>query len=200
MEKSKRHIVVVCGYGCHLKDPSGGDTPLKPYLDKVAGYMNTRQPELAVFCGGHTQNKTAPGVSEARLMVDYVADEFRHCAQTFLGKVRLDATSYTTLENIRNAATAIRNWGFHHARGEKVRVTIFCEAHRAPNVVMLARHFMRDLVDDIGDISVETASWERADPFKQAWNLFYNRMAIKHPWLGLAEREHRRRVRRSVFI
>jgi hypothetical protein len=65
---------------------------------------------------------------------------------------------------------------------------------------MLARHFMRDLVDDIDDITVETASWERADPFKQAGNLIYNRLAIKFPFLGLAERERRRRIRRAKYI
>ena len=112
-----------------------------------------------------------------------------------------DNNSYTTFENIRNAAARIRNWIFHHARGEKVLITIFCEATRAANVVMLARHFMKDLTTDmVDDITVETASWERADPFKQAGNLIYNKLAITFPWLGLAERERRRRIRRSGHI
>lgn len=200
MERVKRHVVVVCGYGCHLSDSEGNDTPLVPYLNKVVHYLNMRQPELVIFCGGRTQCGTAPEVSEARLMADYVADGFRDCAWIFRGKVRIEDNSYTTYENIRNAAAAVRNWGFHHARGDKVRITIFCEATRSPNVVMLARHFMRDLVDDIDGITVETSSWERADPFKQAGNLIYNKLAITYPWLGLAEREHRRRVWRSQFI
>ncbi len=196
----KRHIVVVCGYGCHLRDPEGRPTPLMPYLAKVVTYLYMRQPELVIFCGGHTQRDTAPGVTEARLMANYVADAFRGCAWFFRGKVRLEEGSYTTLYNIRNAAATIRNWAFHHARGEKVRITVFCEATRSPNVVMLARHFMKDLVDSIDDITVETASWERADPFKQVWNLIYNRLAIKYPFLGLAERELERRVLRAEHI
>lgn len=191
---TKRRIFVVCGYGCHL------NTPLMSYLDRVVTFLNMTQPELVVFCGGQTQCNTAPGVSEARMMADYVADEFRHCACIFQGKVRLEDNSYTTYENVRNAAAAIRNWGFHHARGEKLRVTIFCEATRSANVVMLARHFMGDLVDSIDDITVETASWERADPFRQAGNLIHNKLAITCPWLGLAERERRRRIRRSEYI
>ena len=71
---------------------------------------------------------------------------------------------------------------------------------RAANVIMIARHFMGDLVDSIDDITVETASWERADPFKQVRNLIYNKLAIKYPWLGLADREHRKCIRRSVEI
>ena len=195
----KRHIVVVCGYGCHLRDPEGRPTPLRPYLDRVAAFINQHNPELVIFCGGHTQHKSAPGVSEAGLMSSYLD----HDCMVLPGKrteFRSEPNSYTTYENIRNAAAATRNWVFHHARGEKVRITIFCEATRSPNVVMLARHFMKDLVESIDDITVETASWEKADPFKQAGNLIYNKLAITFPWLGLAEREHRRRIRRAKHI
>lgn len=63
---------------------------------------------------------------------------------------------------------------------------------------MLARHFMKDLVrEPLDDITVETASWERADPFRQVGNMIYNKIAIMFPWLGLAEHEQRRRMRKS---
>ncbi len=86
---------------------------------------------------------------------------------------------------------------------QKYKVTIFCEATRAANVVMLARHFMdkKDkLVDSIDDITVETASWERADPFKQVKNLIYNKLAISYPLFGLAERERQKRLKLSQEI
>ena len=195
----KRHVVVVCGYGCHLRGPEGRPTPLIPYLERVAAFINRHDPELVIFCGGHTQRKSAPGVSEAGLMSSYLD----HDQMVLPGKrtdFRNEHGSYTTYENIRNAAAAIRNWGFHHARGEKVRITVFCEAQRAPVVDMLARHFMKDLVDKDDHIDIETASWERADPFRQAGNLIRNKLAIKYPFLGLAEREHRRRIRRAEQI
>ena len=63
------------------------------------------------------------------------------------------------------------------------------------NVMMLARHLMSHLVKEpLDNITVETASWERADPFKQVVNLVYNKLAITFPWLGLAEREERKRI------
>ena len=183
----KKHVVVVCGYGCHI------DTPLRPYLGRVFRFVQDEHPEAIIFCGGFTQKKTAPGVSEANLMHDYTrADQFPE----FMLKVFIEDGSYTTFDNIKKAANIIQGqlWGPTH------RITIFCEATRAANVVMLARHFMGNLVDSIDDITVETASWERADPFKQVGNLIYNKLAIKYPWLGLAEREHRKRIRRAEYI
>lgn len=180
----KRHVVVVCGYGCHL------DTPLRPYLDRVFRFIQTCGAYAVIFCGGFTQKKTAPGVSEAGLMREHIrADQFRF-------NVFTEDDSYTTLENIQKASEIIRRQ-LCIADG---RITIFCEATRAATVIMLARHFMGDLVDSIDDITVETASWERADPFKQAKNLIYNKLAIKYPWLGLAERERRKRIRRAEEI
>lgn len=191
----KRHVVVVCGYGCHLTDPEGRPTPLKPYLGKVANFINQHDPDLVVFCGGYTQRKSAPGVSEAGLMSSYLD----HDQKIIPGRKTLfvnEANSYTTFKNIEYAANLI---GLESWEG-KVRVTIFCEATRSPIVIMLARHFMGNMVASIDDITVETASWERADPFKQAKNLIYNKLAIKFPWLGLAEREHARRIRRAEEI
>jgi hypothetical protein len=195
MSEEKRHVVVVCGYGCHL------DTPLKPYLDKVGAFINLYNPELVIFCGGCTQKKSAPGVSEAGLMSGYLD----HDQMVLPGKKTefvVEANSYTTYRNIRNAAWRIESWFMRHdvLSDEKVRITIFCEATRAPLVIMLARHFMGDFVDSIDDITVETASWERADPFKQVRNLIYNKLAIKYPWLGLAERECKKRICRAEQI
>lgn len=189
MAQEKRHIIAVCGYGCHL------DTPLRPYLDKVAAFINQRDPDAVIFCGGYTQQKSAPGVSEAGLMSSYL-DHDQKINPGKKAEFFQEGSSYTTLYNIEGASEIIRRQ-LCIADG---RITIFCEATRAPNVVMLARHFMGDLVDSIDDITVETASWERADPFKQVRNLIYNKLAIKYPWLGLAEREQRKRIKRSEYI
>lgn len=106
--------------------------------------------------------------------------------------------------NIHNAAEIIHNvipektpYGFPY---ESTKITIGCEATRSANVMMLARHFLLPFVKTIDDMTLETDSWERADPFKQAGNLIYNKLAIKYPWLGLAEREQRRRMERAKYI
>jgi hypothetical protein len=197
MAEAKLHVVVVCGYGCHLTDSSGADTPLKPYLDRVRRYLHDNQPDLVVFCGGHTQRRSAPGVSEASLMLAYAA---RKIALAALGRMVAEEDSYTTYENIEKAADAIRRTRniVKPDTQDPLKITIFCEAQRALLVIMLARHFMRDLVDSIDDITVETASWERADPFRQARNLVYNRLAMSFPLL--ARRERAQRIKRAKVL
>src|SRR3989344_530532 len=194
----KRHVIVVCCYGCHLRYSENRDTPLRPYLDKVAQFIKRYLPEMVIFCGGHTQRKSAPGVSESSLMHDYVLSQLKSLGRVYNLSTHLfvEDNSYTTYGNIKMADSHLRKF----FSGKECHITIFCEATRAANVVMLARHFMGDLVDSIDDITVETASWERADPFKQAGNLVYNKLAITYPWLGLAEREHRKRIRRAEQI
>lgn len=120
-------------------------------------------------------------------------------------QVFLEEDSYNTFENIEKVAQIIRHQQlrvrrFLPAIYDHCRVTIFCEATRSATVIMLARHFMSGLINSIDDITVETASWERADPFKQAINLVYYKLAIKYPWLGLAERERRKRLKRAEQI
>lgn len=171
------------GYGCH------SDTPLGwTYLPKIVCFIQKQRPDYIILCGGFTQRKSAPGVSEARLMFDFIDSHYSGA----LGFI-LEEDSYTSLENIRNAAQRIRERG-----DRRVEITIFCEATRALSVVWLARRFMSDLVESIDDIIVETASWERADPFKQVWKMIYNRFAARFP--HLARRERKRRIRRAEQI
>jgi hypothetical protein len=186
-DRGYKHFVVVCGYGCHIEG-----TPLPTaYFPKVIRFIREENPHAVVFCGGETQKKSAPGVSEARMMAGYIAAELPDAEDTQIGFL-LEEESYTTYENIERAAHRIRFFQ------ERCRLTIFCEATRSANVMMLARHFMIDLVTSIDDITLETGSWERADPFKQAGNLIYNWWAIRFPYL--ARREHDRRVARSFHI
>ncbi|MEX2090855.1 MAG: ElyC/SanA/YdcF family protein [Candidatus Paceibacterota bacterium] len=200
MQFFSRHIIIVNGYGCHL------DTPLKPYLDRVTLFFND-VPSLAypilLFSGGPTQQKSAPGVTEAGLMVEYVTKHRDRRIRP--SEYHTEDTAFTTYYNIARSADLIRNVlpivdpvNGHLFRSTKI--TIFCEATRSANVMMLARHFLLPFVESIDDMTVETASWERADPFKQAGNLIYNKLAITYPWLGLAEREQRRRMQRAKEI
>ncbi|OGN06717.1 MAG: hypothetical protein A2669_00065 [Candidatus Yanofskybacteria bacterium RIFCSPHIGHO2_01_FULL_48_25b] len=187
----KIDVVVVCGYGCHL------NTQLRSYLDRVAEFINRHNPQLVILCGGETQKKTAPGRTEASVMAEYLVDVHQKTP-----RFQVSPDSFTTFENIRDAVDVIRRqvWRVGRCGGFMVRVTIFCEAQRAPLVVMLARHFMGGLVESIDDITVGTGSWERQDPFKQVWNMIASKLAIKFPRLGIAERQRSSRIRRSFTI
>ena len=190
-EKKKNVIVVVNGYDCHLDSPLGW-----AYLPKVVKFILENRDSImfVICCGGFTQRKTASGVSEAFLSGEYIRKELkRECPEIYL---EYDSyTSYGNIEEASNGISKIAN--FYRYNTKNFRIVIFCEATRSANVIMLARHFMLKFVESIDDITVETASWERADPFKQAFNLIYNKLAITFPWLRLAEREQAKRIRLS---
>ena len=40
MDGKTRHVVVVCGYGCHLFDADGDPTPLILYLNRVVEFVS----------------------------------------------------------------------------------------------------------------------------------------------------------------
>jgi hypothetical protein len=198
----KRHVVIINGYGCHL------DTPLKLYLDRVVQFLNSIPREVVLqllFSGGPTQQKSAPGITEARLMRAYIYKHY-HPERDRMGFVSYEEdTAFTTHDNISKAAEWLRYLipDYDIATGHKfesTKITIFCEATRSATVAMLAGHFLLSFVKSIDDITVETASWERADPFRQVGSLIHNKLAIKYPWLGIAERERRHRMRRAREI
>ncbi len=194
-----RHIVIVNGYGCHLNNP------LTLYLDRVVQFIDGIPSNVilqTIFTGGPTQQASAPGVTEANLMAKYV---LKHINRRFQGSFYEEDAAFTTYDNISRVAELIRNtapdYGIEASwKYESTKITICCEATRSPNVVMLARHFLLPFVKSIDDITVETASWERANPFRQAGNLIYNKLSITFPWLRLAEREHRQRIYRAKKI
>src|SRR3989344_6381238 len=164
--KEKHLIVIVNGYGYHL------DTPLSwIYLPKVVRFVNENAHRLTevICCGGYTQRRTAPGVSEAELMSRYILS---HCNRDILSSmIFIEADSYTSYENSLRAAGRIEqlfkrqdgSGGKVHLHRENVHIVHvhFCEATRAANVAMLDRHFISGrALASYFDIAIETASWE----------------------------------------
>jgi len=168
------------------------------YLPMVQKFIEDNGDRIVaiIFCGGFTQAKTANGYSEAYVMSSFITQD----TDERLPDIYLEEDSYTTYYNSKNAVLIIEE--ILDARqlvasgsNEDIRIVIACEATMSANVMMLARHLMSHLVKEpLDNITVETASWERADPFKQVVNLVYNKLAITFPWLGLAEREERKRI------
>lgn len=164
-------LVIVNGYGCNLH------TPLRPYLDKVLALLR-ETPAVIIFCGGYTQRKRFPGLSEAYVMADYVREQVPEL------DCYIEDDSYTTYENIRNAAEVVRK-----REWEPDQIIVFCEAQRAPKTDMLVRHFFGRRA------TIMTDSWELASPVKELVHFAYDWLALKFPILARIARK--KRIRRA---
>lgn len=173
-----KHLVIVCGYGCHLVPE------LKDYLNRVAEFCNKKRPDYLILCGGFTQRKSAPGKSEAQVMEEYLLTILEHEPL-----VIIETHSYTTPDNIANAAERIRACGLLETN---TVITVFCEATRALKVDLLVRHFIGRRAN------IETASWELMSPTKQIISTIYDLAAIKFP--PLASYFRNKRIRRAEQI
>lgn len=120
--ENRRRVAIVLGYGCHLTDP------IKRYLEKVAAYDSAIPFYLIITTGGFTQEKSAPGVSEARMMADYL-ESFGVSTP-----VILEEEALTTLENLRFVYELVRANGL-----ENKKLVIFCDSARAFKIKLLAR-------------------------------------------------------------
>jgi hypothetical protein len=149
------NLVIVLGYGNDL------DSPLRPYLDGVAEFIEDNFVSQAIFSGGESQRKSHPGQTEARTMWNYVASRLTCPGDV---NVNLDHRPLTTFENIRNAARIIQGQQL-----EPDNIFIFCEATRALKVAILTRWFFGFRVTHYGRnaIKIQTSSWELMHPLKE---------------------------------
>lgn len=180
-----RRIVIVCGYGCDI------GSPLRPYLDKVVDFCNSVRPEVIILCGGATQRKRFPGRTEAEVMHNYLKGRLVHSEHWQL-MFYIKDDSYTTYENIRDAARVVaelKMWPWSGLEPRLDEITIFCEATRALKVAILARYFL-GFPPEHGEpaIRVETDTWELDDPLKELESARRTVMAINWPWLNYIQR------------
>jgi len=171
MGESKRTktILIVNGYGCQLVPVLVG------YLDGVCAFMQSNVVDLMILCGGQTQRKTFPGVSEAQLMLDYIKGNI---APTLIpDDVVLLEDTYWTFENIVAAAKAI-NDREGVLNPDDARMTIFCEAQRSLTVQIVAYQYLGKYW---GRIKFKTVSWELRDPKKELDTADNVLRAIRYP-------------------
>lgn len=189
-------VVVVCGYGCNL------DSPLMPYLNRVADFCRKKRPDAIILCGGATQQKSFPGRTEASVMYGYLYDTLDQIAAPpdWHPAWFAEDESFTTYENIRDAAAVIKM--LHAAdeassfRGRGEEITIFCEATRALKVAILARHFLGfPPANGKPPIRIETDSWELMHPLKEFIGTIKDAAAIYLPLLNWFQR--RQRIKKS---
>lgn len=176
-------VLVVCGYGCNL------DSPLKPYLDRVVRFCREKKPGVVILCGGPTQQKSYPVHTEAIVMYLYLLEKLGTLEDWHPAWYTEDE-SFTTYDNIRDAAVIIKKRRRCEMEGEEI--TIFCEATRALKVALLARHFL-GFPPERGepDIRIETDSWERMHPFWELIGTIKDAMAIHLPYLNTIQRRNR---------
>jgi hypothetical protein len=120
----------------------------------------------------------------------------------------LEERSYTSYENIRNAAevtadtlsfAAMPKPGFDDPKMIDARIVIFCEASRALKVKILARHFF-GFPPERGypDVEIRTVSWELMHPLKELKATVYDTLSLYVP--GLARYWGWKRRRRAKLI
>lgn len=130
-----RKVVIVCGYGCHLTDKLCG------YLDYIAGYLiaNKNDIYLIITSGGCTNKKTAPGVSEAVLVKNYLGEKLRmvKVGLAFVG----EDEAVTTPDNLEFSARLIQELRMPF-RDEYFEAVIFCDSIRAFKVRYLAKRLL----------------------------------------------------------
>ena len=186
-------VLVVCGYGCHL------NRELIRYLHAVADVINAYKPHLMVLCGGATQQTSAPYRTEAETMLQFLEEPGR---LTHWPHLLMEEGSFTTLENIRDAAQAIQK---HYGRGfrgpEKLdaRIVLFCEASRALKVSILARHFFGFPPErGLPPIELRTVSWELMHPLRELQATLYDALSLYMPGLARYWGWKRRRRARAI--
>lgn len=184
----RHHVVVVNGYGCHLVPV------LEKYLDKVIAFLSQNEVEHLVLCGGPTQQKTAPGMTEAKLMRDCIGERMR-----LPRHVTLADDTYTSFENMKWANRVIRG----HFDGEFVPsydprytdVTIFCETQRSLKVALLAWLFLPEYWQRTRILG---ETWERRPPFAELKATIADVLAFYVP--GVAGYMRRKRMKRAREI
>lgn len=121
MDNGKAALVVVLGYGCHLS------LEMKKYLDGVVRFSQTNKVTAIITTGGFTNKKSAPGVSEAGMMAEYLK---RH---GITAPIYLEERATTTYENILMVARIV-----HERQIEDCHMVIFCDESRRFKVKIFA--------------------------------------------------------------
>lgn len=185
----RKLIVIVYGYGCHLTDR------YKEYLRRVANFLGSNLVDWLIFCGGESQKKSAPGISEAGLMRDFLeGDGENDWHEAYVGKRPLpkiftESTSLTTPENVCFTATFLTKFD-----PKNYQLVIFCDASQALKVKILAEEIFPE-----HEIQIETCDFSgRGEAKKQLKATILEVLALKLP--VLARWHHNQRVKRAERI
>lgn len=192
MEIRQWRIVGVCGYGCNL------DSPLKPYLDKVAQFCRQWRPDIIILSGGPTQQKSFPDTTEARVMYEHLLGALGDVLHDWWIPVwYLNEDAYTTYDNIGGIAERIYHWkAFYRVPDGEPEVVLFCEATRALKIARAARWFLGFPPAAGGpSIRIETDSWELMHPTWELISTIEMELSLRFPLINWFRR--RQRIKKS---
>lgn len=123
----QRYSMLVCGFGCELTDE------LIAYLERAVALVKAYRPAFVVFSGGPTQQFSAPGITEAQLMYDYVVPR---CSELGDTQWLQDHDSFDSLDTIVHAKELLE------ARTEPGRLVTYTDASRTLKVNAVAKRKM----------------------------------------------------------
>ncbi len=118
---NKQTIYIVPGYGSYL------NTETRRYLDFVSTHL--KDGGIVITSGGCTQQKSAPNVSEANFMKEYL-EKNKHKKLSFIKEEK----SLTTRENLQNCKKIISELNL----GKDINITIFCDSSRFPKIWVMS--------------------------------------------------------------
>jgi hypothetical protein len=128
--KERVIVLAVLGYGCHLTEA------LKQYLLEVTYFLrwqdmgqNTRI--IIITSGGFTNHSSAPNVSEAKMMADFLKEH------TFC-EILTDRKARTTRENIYGVSEVLKRNDLNPDK-----VFIFCDKLREIKVSFFAKRVLK---------------------------------------------------------
>lgn len=138
-----KSVAIVMGYGCHLTDG------LIAYLDVAVNFAKYNQLAAIICSGGFTNQRSAPGVSEASVLAGYLRQS------GVFQPIYLDESARTTAENLHGARAVMKE-----KRLRPKSLVIFCDAARAMKVRILARAILGQWPLIITyDLSKKKAEW-----------------------------------------
>lgn len=166
-------IYLVLGYGCHL------NLDTRFYLETVSDHIIKESP--TIVSGGFTNQKSAPGKSEAGIMKQFFQGNG-------FSDLVVEESSITTLENLENCKKIIV--GSDKYRGKKI--IIFCDSCRALKVWLMSLFIFGIPTPRIITVDV-TRNW-----FKKMKQIFIatplDLLAMAIPFVRKLQRQRKERI------
>jgi hypothetical protein len=166
-------IYLVMGYGCHLTKK------IIQYLDFVLGKL--QDGDIVITSGGFTQQKSAPGISEAGVMRRYLKEKcFKDI--TFL-KEENSITTYQNLKNCLNIISKLKH---------DMEIIIVCDSSRLIKIWIMSLFIFKNQMPKIITQDLSNNLFEKIMQIFIATPL--DLMAEVFPFLKKMKEERKRRL------
>lgn len=114
-------IYLIMGYGCHLNDG------IKKYLEFILTHL--KDGDIVITSGACTQQKTAPNISEASFIKEYI-EKNSNKKLLFIKEEK----SLTTRENLQNCKKIIQKLDLD----KNIKIVVFCDLYRSLKIWIMS--------------------------------------------------------------